>query len=85
MYSSSLEVMALWTMIYGYLFYHPLTNWGIIALTYCVVMDFSQCGNFLLEVFQDWVYQYFMEAHNNVVCFVFDIPHQKFSTSWQIF
>ena len=58
---------------------------GIIALTYCVVMDFSQCGNFLLEVFQDWVYQYFMEAHNNVVCFVFDIPHQKFSTSWQIF
>lgn len=58
---------------------------GIIALIYCVVMDFSQCGNFLLEVFQDWVYQYFMEAHNNVVCFVFDIPHQKFSTSWQIF
>ena len=58
---------------------------GIIALIYCVVMDFSQCGNFLLEVFQDWVYQYFMEAHNNVVCFVFHIPHQKFSTSWQIF
>ena len=57
---------------------------GIIALIYCVVMDFSQRGNFLLEVFQDWVYQYFMEAHNNVFYFVFTIPHQKFSASWQI-
>lgn len=44
-------------------------------------MDFSQRGNFLLKVFQDWVYQYFMEAHNNVFYFVFNTPHQKFSTS----
>lgn len=60
----------------------------ITALIYCVVVDFSQCGNFLLEmqfpemdIFQDWVYHYFMEVYN-VFYFVFNTPHQRFSTFW---
>lgn len=40
-------------------------------------MDFSERGKFLLKVFQDWVYQYLMEAHNHVFCFVFNTPHQN--------
>lgn len=63
------------------LFLSSTNELGVIALIYCVVMDFSERGKFLLKVFQDWVYQYFMEAHNHVFYFVFNTPHQKFSTS----
>ena len=67
-YNSSLEVMALWTIILSWLLILSSTNQlGITALIYCVLMNFVQRGNFLLEVFQAWVYRYFMEAHNNIL------------------